>query len=296
MGVSNIAFSGGEPLERRDLPVLVAHAASCNTEHIETVNGALVSHHAAPNLYLLSNGRLVDSAILEMCKIHGVQLSMSLPGLETFERHTGFDGADGVLRAFAKAKSIGLKTVANITVTKLNLYELENVIAVALLSGAEQILLNRFLPGGRGLRFAQLLTLSGTDITQMLDTAETALQTAGRFGSLGTEMPRCFVDPSRYQRLQVSTRCSAAIQFFVIGPSGFIRVCNHSPVNLNHIDDISGLKKNGYWSRFVQKQYLPVKCNDCQQRRECDGGCREAAHVVGGSPDAPDVLLATCWD
>lgn len=291
MGVTNIAFSGGEPLERRDLPAIIAHAASCQTEHIATVNRALASHHAAPNLYLLSNGRLVDDSTLDMCKKHGVQLSMSLPGLETFAHHTGFDGADGVLQAFTRAKSLGLKTVANVTVTKVNLYELEHVIAAALLSGAEQILLNRFLPGGRGLRFKQRLALSGSDLTQMLDTAECALNTAGRFGSLGTELPRCFIDPSRYHRLQVSTRCSAAIQFFVIGPSGFVRVCNHSPTNLNHIDDISGLKKNPYWMRFVQKRYLPVKCHDCHQRSECDGGCREAAHVVGGSPDSPDVLL-----
>ena len=293
MGVSNIAFSGGEPLEREDLPEIVAHAASCLTEHIETVEGALASHRAAPHLYLLSNGRSVDDSVLAMCRTHGVQLSMSLPGLDTFARHTGFDGADGVLRAFTQAKRCGLKTVANITVTKLNLHELDRTIAAALLAGAEQILLNRFLPGGRGLRQALTLALSADELIRMLVTADAALQAAGRFGSLGTEVPRCRVEPSRYTRLQVSTRCSAAIQFFVVGPSGFVRVCNHSPVNLNHVDDIASLKQNEYWVRFVQKRYQPAMCHDCERHADCDGGCREAAHVVSGAPDAPDVLLAS---
>lgn len=291
MGVSNIAFTGGEPLERRDLREIVSHAASCQTEHIKTVNGSLVSEVSPPHLYLLSNGRKVDDSVLQMCMDYGVQLSMSLPGLETFSMHTGFNGADGVLRAFAKAKASGLRTVANITVTKLNLYELDRVIDAALMAGAEQILLNRFLPGGRGLYYRHQLSLSTDELRQMLDVAEATLQTVGKFGSLGTEVPRCAAEPSHYKSLQVGTRCSAAIQFFVVGPSGFTRVCNHSPVNLNHIDDISGLKTNEYWSVFTQRRYLPSGCYDCYSRSECDGGCREAAHLVGGHTRAPDMLM-----
>lgn len=292
MGVSNLAFSGGEPLERDDLWTIVAHAAAARTEHIETVSGELVARSGPPHLYLLSNGRKVNGRVLDRCLQYGVQLSLSLPGLDTFERHTGFDGADGVLRAFTQAKARGLKTVANITVTRLNLYELDRVVAAALLAGAEQILLNRFLPGGRGLRYENELALSAAELIRMLDVAEAALRAARRFGSLGTEVPRCLVDPARYARLQVSTRCSAAIQFFVVGPSGRIRVCNHSPVNLNHIDDIDGLKAHAYWMRFAGKRYLPAACHDCARRVECDGGCREAAHIRSGTPDAPDVLLA----
>lgn len=291
MGVSNFAFSGGEPLMRDDLADIMTHAAACRTEHIETVDGNLASRMAPPNLYLLSNGRLMTGAIFDLCAKTGAQLSMSLPGLDTFEQHTGYDGADGVLAAFAEAKTRGMKTVANITVTKLNLHELERTIAAAFLAGAQQILLNRFIPGGRGLRHAAELSLSRSDLTLMLDTAEAALLSAGRFGSLGTEVPRCLVDPARYRQLTVSTRCSAAIQFFVVGPSGFIRVCNHSPLNLNHIDDVTGLKQNDYWSRFVQKHYLPALCGGCEHRHDCDGGCREAAHVVSGAPDSPDVML-----
>lgn len=291
MGVTNIAFTGGEPTLRADLPQIIKHAASCSAEYIETVDGSLQSRRFPPKLYLLSNGRNVDHDLLDLCREHTVQLSMSLPGLSTFEAHTGYNGADGVLKSFEQAKKMGIKTVANITVTKKNLYELQETMAAALLAGADQVLLNRFLPGGRGLQYGKELSLTAEQLTEMLDIAEETLQAANRYGSLGTEVPRCLIDPSRYTNLQVSTRCAAAISFFVVGPSGHIRVCNHSPVELDHIDNIKNLKRNPYWNIFTQKKYLPESCASCTDRLECDGGCREAAHIMGGTVDSPDVLL-----
>ncbi|MBL8025701.1 MAG: radical SAM protein [Fibrobacteres bacterium] len=291
MGITNIALSGGEPLCRPDLEEIIAHAASCTAEHIEAREGLLQSEFGPPKIYLLSNGRNVTEKTLNMCIRYGVQLSMSLPGLETFEKHTGFDGADNVLKMFSLAKAKGMKTVANITVSKLNLSEFENTLSAALLAGAQQVLLNRFLPGGRGLSYEKELSLSVNELTGMLDTAERILETAGRFGSLGTEVPLCCVDPLKYKRLSVGTKCSAAIQFFVVGPSGLIRVCNHSPVNLCHVNDLDTLKMHPYWVKFTQKQYLPKECGGCRRISECDGGCREAAHITGGSPDSPDMLF-----
>jgi radical SAM protein with 4Fe4S-binding SPASM domain len=185
-----------------------------------------------------------------------------------------------------------MKTVANITVSKLNLTEFENTLSAVLLAGAHQVLLNRFLPGGRGLSYEKELSLSVNELTDMLDVAERVLETAGRFGSLGTEVPLCCVEPSKYKRLSVGTRCSAAVQFFVVGPSGFIRVCNHSPINLCHVDEIESLKSHPYWVKFTQKQYLPKECSGCRKINECDCGCREAAHITGGSLNSPDMLLA----
>jgi radical SAM protein with 4Fe4S-binding SPASM domain len=216
---------------------------------------------------------------------------MSLPGLRTYSQHTGVDSADHILKMFSLAKSFGMTTVVNSTVTRINLFELADTISAALLAGAEQVLLNRFLPGGRGMLHADELSLDIPQIQQMLDTAEEVLEKAGRFGSVGTEIPKCIADVSRYKRLQVGTRCSAAIQFFVVGPSGFVRVCNHSPVELNHVHDIEGLKSNDYWNRFVFKKYMPSECTDCRDFTACDGGCREAAHVVTSSVMGLDPAL-----
>jgi radical SAM protein with 4Fe4S-binding SPASM domain len=291
LGVSNLAFSGGEALLREDCLELMRFARGCTVEHIETVDGELTSQPGPPKVYLLSNGAAVDRGVLAFCREHEVQLSLSLPGLDAFERLTGGGSADQVLRCFSEARALGLDTVANITVTRLNLPELRETMSAALLAGALQILLNRFLPGGRGLLHAEELSLNVEELQAMLNIAEDVLEDAGAWGSLGAEIPKCVVPARDFKRLTIGTRCSAAIQFFVVDPSGYTRVCNHSTVRLEPFERIECLKTHEYWRRFAFKKYLPETCFACSLMDDCDGGCREAAHIVGGCLDALDPLL-----
>ena len=99
---------------------------------------------------------------------------------------------------------------------------------------------------------------------------------------MGTEMPVCITDGMEFRTLKVSTRCSAAIRFFVVGPSGYVRVCNHSEKRLAHIDDWIELRDDPYWQSFTMKRYMPGECSNCRERLRCDAGCREAAHITGG--------------
>ena len=293
MGVCDLAFTGGEPLLKEGLFDIMEFAASCETEHIETVDGSLQSRRAPPSLHLLSNGTAMTREVLEFCRQLNIQLSMSLPGLSTFREHTGGGDPDVILRWFQEAKAMGgFAVVAGVTVTRRNLFELYETISAALLAGADQLLMNRFLPGGRGIRHAAELMLSKEQIPRMLDTAEEALREAGRKGSVGTELPKCVVEKNKYRQLQVGTRCSAGLSFFAIDPSGYVRACNHSPVRLVHFREIEKLKTDPYWRRFTQKDYLPASCSGCAMANDCDGGCREAAHICGGALDAPDPCLA----
>ena len=292
MGVCNIAFTGGEPLLRGDIVEIIEYAASCTTEHIETKDGSLVSRAAPPALFLLSNGKAMRQDIVDLCARHTINLSISLPGLTEFENHTQGGDADNVLRWFQTAREHGVTTTVGITVTRKNLHELYETIGEALLAGADTLLMNRFLPGGRGIRYAEELQLNADEIVQMLDTAEEVLRIANRRGSVGTELPRCIMDEQKYTHLQVGTQCAAGRSFFVVDPSGYTRVCNHSPVRLNHVSEIEKLKDNPYWRQFVTKDYLPDACIACDRTDVCDGGCREAAHVVTGSPCGVDPVFS----
>jgi radical SAM protein with 4Fe4S-binding SPASM domain len=293
LGVTNLAFTGGEPLLKDGLADILQFAAAQRTEFVETVEGELRSWHAPPKLFLLSNGKALTPNIVALCRQHAINLSLSLPGLTTFAEHTGGGmTAQHVLDWFAAAHTAGVTTTVGVTVTNRNLFELYETLATALLAGADTVLLNRFLPGGRGLEHRDL-ELSRAQIGEMLATADEVLRTANRDGSVGTELPKCVADPARYQRLKVGTRCSAALDFFVVDPSGWVRVCNHSPTRLVHVDQLDELKRHPYWQRFVRKDYLPAHCGGCAQIGACDGGCREAAHIVGGQPDSPDPVIAS---
>ena len=92
MGVSNLAFTGGEALLKDRLLELIEFAANLSVPYTETVDGKLQTKIIPPKLYLLSNGKNMSFEALEVCEKYSVHLSMSLPGLTTYEKHTGNAG------------------------------------------------------------------------------------------------------------------------------------------------------------------------------------------------------------
>ena len=186
-GVQSFTLTGGEPLTRLDLKDIIKYIAAQNIPMV-----------------MISNGRAMDDNFLDFISRYDVTLCISIPGIQTFEEQTGIDNIDHVISLFEKAKGFGLRTTANIAVTKKNLPELYENIAIPLIHGAEYVLLNRFLPGGRGLSNTEYL-LSISEVNEMLDVAETVLKKANRYGHVGTELPLCAIkDPQKYTHLQVS--------------------------------------------------------------------------------------------
>jgi radical SAM protein with 4Fe4S-binding SPASM domain len=292
LGVNNFAFTGGEPLLRGDLFEIIEYATELSCAYYTSDEGKLRTFTAPPSLFLISNAKLVNEEVIANCRKHKVHLSMSLPGLSTLEYHSGGCGhAEDILDKFRKAAAAGLSTTVNITVTKKNLFELYDTVSAALLAGAESLLINRFLPGGRGLKYMSELALNIDETNQMLDIAEEVLSRANRQGTVGTELPHCILRRHDYSHLNVGTECGAAKTFFVVGPSGNIRTCNHSPRDLVHVSRWKELRQHPYWKSFVFRDYHPAMCNACELIHRCDGGCREAAHVLNGSPSDKDLLF-----
>ena len=276
-GVSAFTLTGGEPLMREDLMQIIEYILQ---------KGA--------SLNMISNGRKIDDDFLDYIAKKKISICISIPGIETFVEHTGIDNVQHVLSLFEKTKIRGIQATANIAVTKKNLPELYENIAYALIKGADYILLNRFLPGGRGLQNQEYL-LTKEETNRMLDIAESVLSKANKYGHVGTELPLCAIDyPDRYKHIQVSNLCSAAKGFCVIDPSGYLKVCNHSPVRVCRYDELDSLAQNEYWVRFRNRDYLPEMCKDCDKKDRCDGGCREAAHVYYGSVSDADPIFEKC--
>lgn len=272
-GVSQFSFTGGEALMKEGCLELLDFAAKrCQVG-------------------LLSNGRMVTDEVIRFCADRDIRLSVSLPGLRAFRENTDSDtSVEKILSHFRYAREVGCPTTVGIAVTKLNLPELYETISAALLAGADSVLLNRFLPGGRGLMHPELL-LTAEEVVQAADVAESVLKRAKCHGHFGTEMPLCLIDPKKYEYLNVTTGCSAATDFFTVGPNGRLRVCNHSPVELVRWDEWKRLPGCEEWMHYVRHDYLPEMCFGCSSASECLGGCREAARVFRGSPLAPDPVF-----
>lgn len=243
-------------------------------------------------IVLISNALAMKEDYLKLFRDLNVHLSMSLPGYETFQEHTGVDNAEGVLHWFTVAKSMGINATLNVTVTKKNYDELFQTISMGLLNGAHDILLNRFLPGGRGLAYMDELCLTPEQVNGMLDTAEEVLEYAKRYGNVGTEIPLCAIkNTGKYKRLHIGYQCAAAKGFFVVDPSGQIRTCNHSPRIVGNIFDTPMISDTYYWNMFAKSDYMPDSCSECKLSQYCDCGCREVANILHHSPKEKDTSI-----
>ena len=233
-GVFRFSFSGGECTLRPDFQELLLFTSKLRVKTVCCQGDGLALEERSPDIVVLSNGRSMSHELLRLLKEINAHLSMSLPGLSTFPELTGTGlPASSVLQWFVEASKLKMLPTAAITVTRKNYHELYETIATALIFGAGSILLNRYLPGGRGLLHDEL-TLTMGQVKKIPVIAEKVLAKAKHYGHVGTEYPRCFADPGNFKYLNVGTRCAAATGFFVVGPDGYIRVCNYSPKRLCH--------------------------------------------------------------
>jgi radical SAM protein with 4Fe4S-binding SPASM domain len=290
-GVRTFALSGGEPLLKEGFREIFCHASSRLVEEPEfDESGKFVSMRRRPaKVSVITNGASINSAWINFFVQHQPLLTVSLPGLSEYGYLTGGGKVERALEAINAFFNAGLTVTVAICVTKRNLPELFETIASGFLNGARQLLLNRFLPGGRGIGYPELC-LTKDEIQRMLDIAEEVCQAANIQGSVGTELPLCLLE-KEYKKVRVGTVCSGGVDFFAVDPSGYVRPCNHSPVRQGTWRDLTQSLENDYWQRFKTKTFLPQMCHECAKSFQCDGGCREAAHIVGGALDSPDPVF-----
>ena len=152
-GVGQVTFSGGEPTSRSDFREILLYTR----------------RELKLKVGIISNGYLIDEDFLDFIRPMNILLSLSVQGIKTYQQTTGVDGIDHVLELFRQAKARKIRTCANITVSKTNLPELYENIAYPLINGANYVLINRFMPGGRGMSHQDLL-LNGEELNDLFDT------------------------------------------------------------------------------------------------------------------------------
>lgn len=136
-GLLILAFSGGEPLLRKDIFQLIERAA----------NRSLVVNIA-------SNGRLITEPIAKKLANSGVRsVTVSLDA-SVAELHDYFRQSKGLFDKATKAISLlaneGIRVVVSFTPTMLNYTESRNVVNLARKLGASAVNMSEYVPAGRG--------------------------------------------------------------------------------------------------------------------------------------------------
>ena len=275
----HVTLTGGEPLLRPDLPVL-----------LDFLEGRGVP------VTIISNGRLLDEAAAASLLEHGTSL-FELPLLshrkEVHDRLSGAPGAwDAVLAAMANIRLRGGRFVAVFVLTRLNLGDLYETIRLAFAFGARALMLNRFNPGGRGRAHIHELLPPVEQVRQALAVGEAASAEFGLPVACSIPIQPCLVDTSAFGHLSFGF-CAAGTEraYYTLDPLGNLRPCNHSETILGNLFDESfpALVAPERMAAFTCA--LPAFCGACDRRLECQGGCKASAQVCYGSLSEPEPFL-----
>src|SRR4030066_1764464 len=245
-GVTALAFSGGEPLSRKDFFEVARHAVK---------RGLYVS--------VATNGTLLTKENVKKLKQTGVNyVEVSVDGA-TAETHDEFRGVPG---AFEKAVT-GLKNCVEeelcaciaTTATKSNLAEMPAIIDLAEQIGAERFTYFNFIPTGRGkalynqdlapeerekLMLYLLNRMSKGCKTTILTTApqlaRVALQCQGTRGTGEVTLSMAHMQTARVSRTGVPLAdfiggCGAGGLYCSLSPQGGVDPCLFFPINVRNV-------------------------------------------------------------
>jgi radical SAM protein with 4Fe4S-binding SPASM domain len=223
---------------------------------------------------------------------------VQLPVLGSKETHDQLTGKKDHFNVALKARislmEYNLPTSAAVVANKLNLPDINDMMNIIAAMSMNSVLLNRFLPGGRGLDNTRSLILKEKEMIEFLNEVEKSAEEYGLTIFIGTPIPPCLEGLRSYKFLLKEGCVAGKDLHCTIDPSGGLRVCNHSPQVLGNCLEYNPkeiYEKSKYVKGFTELKYTPKMCKECEKLPKCKGGCREAAHVLLGSLTAPDPIF-----
>lgn len=265
----NLAFSGGEPLLRKDILELASYASWLW-------------------LYptLITNGTLLDSGIINDLIRAGIKL-FELPLLASEKsvhdklcRNESFKKVLNSLRHIKEKQ--GLAVVVFVA-TRWNIQYLEETLKLCLSLGVDGLMLNRINPGGEALKHRDDLMPSVEELKEALRIADHFAKEQRFSISCGIAIHPCLIDTRPFTHVSFGY-CSAGTNrsYYTIDPLGNLRICNHTPGILGNFltEPYTRLTAREKVSPF--RQARPTFCNPCSYRFTCQGGCKASAQVCYG--------------
>ncbi len=276
---SHVTLTGGEPLLRADLPVLLDYLRQRNIRATVISNGRLLTEPAAADLI----ERGVDL----------FELPLLSHERETHDRLSGAGGAwDSVLAAMTSIRLQHGRFAAAFVATRLNIDHAYETMKLAFAFGASAVMFNRFNPGGRGRDNLDLLLPSAEQVRRALGEAERASVDFGLPVSCSIPIQPCLIDTRAFPHIGFGY-CAAggSRAYYALDPLGNLRPCNHTPMILGNLfeESFADLVDPKRLSAFIAP--IPVFCAGCGRRSECQGGCKAAAQVCYGALDAEEPFL-----
>ncbi|MCD6095810.1 MAG: SPASM domain-containing protein, partial [Thermoprotei archaeon] len=227
------------------------------------------------------------------------------------KKHDWFRGVEGswerAVKALENAVKLRISHAMAVTITKVNLSEVKDILDLAETIGVRRVVFFNFVPVGRGKDIVEL-DLSPVERERFLRMIYKEMRrrgleieaTAPQYGRVvlqlsgGEEIsPTHFyvgADPAVRSLAEFIGGCGAGRIYAAVQPNGDLIPCVFMPIT------VGSLRKNSFeelWSRseilnkLRNRELLQGFCGKCPYKYVC-GGCRARAYGYYGDPLGPD--------
>lgn len=275
LGVMHVLFSGGEPLQRPDLPELVAAAREAKLYTNLITSGLGLTRNRAEQLR--SAG--LDSVQISF-QADSEPLADSIAGVAAHTRKCG---------AARLVRELGLPLTFNVVLHRQNLGRLENLIELAEELGAERLELANTQFYGWAFSNKELLLPTRSQLEEADRIAAAAK------ARLRGKMEVLYVLPDYFGDRPKPCMNGWGRRYLTVNPLGDVLPCPTAGVIKSlHFENIRDHSLHWIWTeseafnRFRGTAWMPEPCSSCERREIDFGGCRCQAALLTGDPTNTD--------
>jgi radical SAM protein with 4Fe4S-binding SPASM domain len=260
VSIQGITLAGGEPLLNKDIVGIAEYLRSKNIKTAVTTNGIALTDETIE--------RLIS------CDVKRFEISMPSVNDPMFRKLCRSDSLKQVRAAILNARKYNIKLCVSTLLTGLNYEEVYDTIEISAVFGADEVTLNRFVPGGAGLSHANELSLNNRQLGLALSEADRAAQNFRIPVIVSVPVEHCLNDTTKYTYLLFGT-CLCGTYKWTVDPFGNLRICEQNPTILGSLLDTGFdlLSQLPIVSDF-RKNDLHPDCNTKPCYPVCGGGCR----------------------
>jgi pyrroloquinoline quinone biosynthesis protein E len=269
LGVLQLGLSGGEPLLRKDLEVLAAHARSVGLYSTLVTSGLGLTRPRAERL--------------KEAGLEHIQISIQDSDPVEAERIAGVRSVKHKQLAAALVRELGFAFTVNVVLHRANLDRIEDIIELAAGLGADRLELANTQYYGWGLRNRAALQPTREQVERSREIAERATQRyRGR-------MQITYVLPDYYEPFPKACYGGWGKLYLVLAPNGAVLPC-HGATQITGLtfDNVREHSLQWIWEnspafqRFRGDAWMKEPCRSCPRKAVDFGGCRCQAFALTG--------------
>ncbi len=269
LGVLQLGLSGGEPLLRKDLEELAAHARSEGLYSTLVTSGLGLTRARAE--------RLRDGGL------EHIQISIQDADPDVAERIAGARSVRHKQAAAAIVRELGFAFTINVVLHRANLDRIGEIIDLAADLGADRVELANTQYYGWGLHNRAALMPTREQVERSREVAERAIQRyRGRMQIL-------YVLPDYYEPYPKACYGGWGKLYLVVTPNGVVLPCHGaSQITTLQFDDVRShslewiWRESGAFQAFRGDSWMKEPCRGCALKTVDFGGCRCQAFALTG--------------